>query len=375
MNYTNEGKKGYAVRIICVVGTRPNFNKMAALYREFGNRKSIEPILVHTGQHYDYNMSQIFFEDLGLPKPDIDLEVCGGSNTYQTAQIMLKFEPILSDYSPDLVVVVGDVNSTLAAALVAAKERIPVTHVEAGLRSGDRDMPEEINRILVDHISDLMFVTEQSGLDNLIREGIPQGKIYFVGNVMVDTLLHNIEKATQTNILQRLGITANEYVLVTLHRPSNVDNDSVLKNIMHALKEISTYKKVVLPIHPRTKKNIERFGLLEMIGTGSELLMIEPLGYLEFLNAMNHAYAVITDSGELEETTMLGVPCLTVRNNTERPVTVQYGTNVLVGTDSKNIIRAFINISNSSMRKQQRPPMWDGNTASRIVDVLVCKYS
>ena len=359
------------MKLLCVVGTRPNFIKMGALYNEFSLRKNIKPILVHTGQHYDQNMSDVFFDELGLPKPDINLGICGGFNTNQTANMMIKFAPVLKEINPDLVIVVGDVNSTVATALVTAEARKPLAHVEAGLRSGDRDMPEEINRIIVDHLSDLLFVTEQSGLDNLEKEGIPEDIAFFVGNVMVDSLLLHLEKAEKSRILQKLRLSKNEYILVTIHRPSNTDDKKVLNQITLALKEISYKKRILLPLHPRTRMRIKDFGLLHLIEKDSGFIITEPLGYLDFLNAMKNAFAVFTDSGGIqEETTILGVQCLTLRNNTERPATIKYGSNKIVGMNSKQIIEAFNNLVERSDRDIKYPPLWDGNAASRIVDVL-----
>jgi len=364
------------MKIVCVVGTRPNFIKIGALYNEFNKRKNIYPLLVHTGQHYDHNMSAVFFDELGLPKPDINLEVGSGTNTFQTAQIMLMFEPILKEFLPDLVIVVGDVNSTLAAAFVTANVHIPLAHVEAGLRSGDRKMPEEINRIIVDHLADFLFVTEQSGLNNLKKEGISDEKIFFVGNVMVDSLLNNIQKAENSTILKSLGVSKNEYILVTLHRPSNADDEANLKNILMALMEINHNKTVVLPIHPRTKKMIQNFGMNHLLENKPGFIITHPLGYLDFLNAMKNAYAVITDSGGIqEETTVLGVRCLTIRNNTERPITIECGTNTLVGTEKAKIIQGFNAVSTKTEKHYQRPPFWDGKAAERIVDILTKNIS
>ncbi len=362
------------MKIMSIAGTRPNFIKLSALYKEFSKRQNIFPILVHTGQHYDYNMSKVFFNELELPEPDINLEVGSGTNTYQTALIMLKIEPVLKLHSPDLVIVVGDVNSTLAATLASVNLHIPVAHVEAGLRSGDRGMPEEINRILVDHLADFLFVTEQSGLDNLRNEGISDEKVFFVGNVMVDTLLNNIQKAEKSSILEVLSLVRNEYILVTLHRPSNADDESTLKNILMALMAINHDKKIMLPIHPRTKKMLSKFGLEEVINNKPDFIVTDPLGYLDFIFAMQNAYAVITDSGGVqEETTVLGVRCLTIRNNTERPVTINCGTNTLVGTDKEKIIRGFSNVVQENKVIRKCPPLWDGKAANRIVDIFT-KY-
>ncbi len=360
-----------SMRILCVVGTRPNFIKMAALYREMGRHSGCEPVLVHTGQHYEEKMSEVFFKELGLPEPDINLNVSGGSLTWQTSQTMLRLEPVVVDVSPALVIVVGDVNSTLAASVVAAQLNIPLAHVEAGLRSRDRTMPEENNRIVVDHLADFLFVTEQSGIDNLRSEGIPDEKIFFVGNVMVDTLLFNIEKAKQSDILDCLGLTKGRYALVTLHRPSNSDDRTALEEILTALCEISRDITVVLPVHPRTRKRIEDFGLGDMIENEPGFLVTNPLGYLDFLYAMMEAHVVLTDSGGIqEETTILGIPCITMRNNTERPITVQGGTNILAGTRGSDIISAYCSLPESSIRSLRHPPLWDGRASERILDIL-----
>ena len=359
------------MKILCAAGTRPNFVKIAALYNEMLKRTDIDPILIHTGQHFDKNMSENFFHDFELPKPDFNLNVAGGTHAYQTGQIMLRFEPVLHDISPDVVIVVGDVNSTMAVSIVAAKDGFPLGHVEAGLRSGDRTMPEELNRIVVDQLADFLFVTEQSGVDNLRKEGIPDDRMFFVGNVMIDTLMSHIKKAEKSDFLDRFALTRDNYVLMTLHRPSNSDNEKILTDILSALIEISHDIKVVFPVHPRTKKQMEDFGLLTLIENEPGFLLIEPLGYIDFLNAMDNARAVLSDSGGIqEETTILGVPCLTLRNNTERPVTIQSGTNTLVGTKRENIIRGFRDLPAHRGNSYQCPHLWDGKAASRIIDIL-----
>ena len=359
------------MQILCVVGTRPNFIKMAALYKEMKKRSCFVPILVHTGQHYEENMSEVFFKELELPEPDINLNVSGGSLTWQTSQIMLCLESVMVDVSPVLVIVVGDVNSTLAASVVAAQLNTPLAHVEAGLRSRDRTMPEENNRIVVDHLADFLFVTEQSGIDNLKKEGIPDGKIFFVGNVMVDTLLSNIESAKKSDIIESLGLKKGQYALVTLHRPSNSDDRTTLQEILNALCKISREITVVLPVHPRTRKRIRDFGLGTMIENEPRFIVTEPLGYLDFLCAMMEAHVVLTDSGGIqEETTILGVPCITMRNNTERPITVQIGTNIIAGTRGRDIIKAYCSLPLSSVRSPRCPPLWDGKASKRILDVL-----
>ena len=360
------------MRVLCVVGTRPNFIKIAALYRGMRNRNDLLPTLLHTGQHYDSTMSKVFFEELEIPRPDVNLGVSGGSHSEQTATIMLKFEPVLTETNPDLVIVVGDVNSTLATALVAAKCGVPLAHVEAGLRSRDKTMPEELNRIVVDQLADFLFVTEQSGMDNLQAEGIAQDKTFLVGNVMIDTLKAHLQKALALNIPEQFNLTRSEYVLVTLHRPANVDNKPVLKDILGALANISEDKPVLLPLHPRTKGRIDEFGLSSIVENAGGLILAEPMGYLEFLCAMAHAYVVLTDSGGIqEETTILKVPCLTMRNNTERPVTIEHGTNQLVGTTGEAILKAYHELSKSQLGAKNLPPLWDGNAATRIIDILI----
>ncbi|MCX5815354.1 MAG: UDP-N-acetylglucosamine 2-epimerase (non-hydrolyzing) [Proteobacteria bacterium] len=365
-------------KIMHIVGARPNFMKVAPIMREMRKYPDrFTQILVHTGQHYDESMSEVFFSDLDLPKPDINLGVGSGTHAYQTAQIMLRFESVLLENRPDWVVVVGDVNSTIACALVCSKLGIRVAHVEAGLRSFDRTMPEEINRILTDQISDVLFTTEESANENLLREGIPKEKIYFVGNVMIDTLVHLLPKTDNRLILKELGLLKSDgqaetrsYMLVTMHRPSNVDNSETLKEIIGTLIELSKHMPVIFPVHPRTRGQIADMDLQ----TSTSLIFLDPLGYLDFLTLMRHAKLVLTDSGGIqEETTYLGVPCLTVRPNTERPVTISKGTNRLVENDSRQIIEAvkdtMDNLSKGSMRRSI-PELWDGRASQRIVEIL-----
>lgn len=365
----------FTLRIVNVVGARPNFMKIAPLMEEYRKQGGIEPILVHTGQHYDEKMSDLFFRQLEIPQPDINLGVGSGSQAVQTAEIMKAFEPVCLKYKPDMVLVVGDVNSTIACGLTAVKLGIKLAHVEAGLRSGDRSMPEEINRILTDVISDLLFCTEQSGVDNLLAEGISKEKIYLVGNVMIDTLLKNLKKAQTSNILEELenkfGIKLSRFALLTLHRPSNVDDMSVFTQIVDALNVISRDLPIIFPIHPRTKKNLLGTVLGECLEKNKNICIIEPLGYLDFLKVMSSAKVVLTDSGGIqEETTALKVPCITLRNNTERPVTVEFGSNQLAGTKTENILSAYRNIADGKMKEMQIPPLWDGRAAERIVAVL-----
>ena len=361
------------IKLMTVAGARPNFIKIAPLADEIGSRKAIDHYLVHTGQHYDTNLSHLFFQQLGIPEPDINLEVGSSSHAVQTAEIMKTFEPVLCEQRPNCVVVVGDVNSTIACALVAVKLGIPVAHVEAGLRSFDRTMPEEINRVLTDSIADYLFVTEQSGVDNLAAEGVFEEKVFFTGNVMIDTLLKHLDKARTLDVMGRFGVRKDAFGLVTLHRPSNVDDVSTLQGILDAMTAISQDYDLILPLHPRTAASIDRFGLRDELENIGRMMTIEPLGYLEFLNLMSNARFVLTDSGGIqEETTILGVPCFTLRENTERPVTITHGTNTLTGPDPARILDAFSQLD-SKPRSDSRPPLWDGKAAVRIIDILAEK--
>jgi UDP-N-acetylglucosamine 2-epimerase (non-hydrolysing) len=356
------------MRIVAVVGARPNFMKIAPLLWEIQRRAGIDAYLVHTGQHYDRRMSQLFFEELRIPRPNIDLEVGSASHAVQTAEVMKRFEPVLLEQMPDAVVVVGDVNSTLACALTAVKLGVPVAHVEAGLRSFDRTMPEEINRILTDAISRWLFVSERSGVDNLRREGAPDERIYFVGNVMIDTLLACRERLGGVSILKDMGLTPRGYGIVTLHRPANVDDPDTLAGLLRALERLQREIPLVFPVHPRTRKALPP----RLIETMPNLRLTEPLGYLEFMKLLSHARLTLTDSGGIqEETTVLGVPCLTLRNNTERPVTVEQGTNQLVGLDPERIIAAGLNALEDRRNGRHVPELWDGRAAVRIVDALL----
>ncbi len=360
------------MKIINVVGARPNFMKIAPLIRAMNDRKDrIEHLLVHTGQHYDKSMSDDFFVQLGIPDPDINLEVGSASHAVQTASIMVAFEKVLLEHKPDLIVVVGDVNSTIACALVAVKLGVKVAHVEAGLRSFDRTMPEEINRILTDAISDLLFTTEESGNENLKREGIPKEKIHFVGNVMIDTLVHCLQ--TMPDGLPYPDLRENEYAVITLHRPSNVDHPDILRNILNAFKEISRNLKLLIPLHPRTRKNIEEFGLgEELMDIAQNANVIGPIGYMEMLRLVKNSRMVITDSGGIqEETTYLGVPCITMRENTERPSTITLGTNILVGSDTRKLLQVVERVMLDSHKKGLVPPLWDGKASVRIIDNIL----
>ncbi|MEM3658727.1 MAG: UDP-N-acetylglucosamine 2-epimerase (non-hydrolyzing) [Candidatus Hadarchaeum sp.] len=355
-----------------VVGARPNFMKVSPIMREMAKYpQKFNQILVHTGQHYDDEMSQVFFDELDLPRPDVYLGVGSGSHAEQTAKVMLAFEPVLLEQKPDIVLVVGDVNSTLACALVCSKLGVKVAHVEAGLRSFDRTMPEEINRVLTDQIADLLFTTERSANENLLREGVAQDKIYFVGNVMIDSLLRNKERALALDILNRYDLKPRAFALLTLHRPSNVDVPDVLAGIIDALEEIQSRLPIIFPAHPRTMRRIQEFGLEGKIARMSNLRVIKPLGYLEFLNLMANARLVLTDSGGIqEETTILGIPCLTLRDNTERPVTILQGTNTLVGTDPGRIVAEAFNVLSGRAKVGRMPELWDGHASERIVGIL-----
>ena len=356
------------IRLLAVAGARPNFMKIAPLMKEFAKRSDrFEPILVHTGQHYDQAMSESFFRDLEIPEPDVNLGVGSGSHGEQTAQVLVAIEKLLIERKPDVVLVVGDVNSTVAATLAAVKLHIPVAHVEAGLRSWDRSMPEEINRVLTDAVSDWLFTTEPSAETNLLREGVPGEKIHFVGNVMIDTLLAHRERARHLDTLERLGLKARGYAVLTLHRPSNVDSPDQLRRLFGVLSRLGDRLPVVFPVHPRTANAIRN----NLQGERLNLHMTEPLGYLEFLRLLMDAQMVLTDSGGIqEETTALGVPCLTLRASTERPVTVSEGTNTIVGTDPKAIEVAIEKQLASPSESGRRPALWDGQAAVRIVDIL-----
>ena len=364
------------ISLICASGARPNFIKIAPLMRAFQENGNFETLLVHTGQHYDDNMSRLFFDELEIPRPDINLEVGSASHAVQTAEIMKRFEPVVLDFKPEYVLVVGDVNSTIACGLVAAKLGVRLAHVEAGLRSFDRAMPEEINRVLTDAISDLLFVTEQAGVDNLRREGIEPEKIHFVGNVMIDTLMANREKAQRSDILQRLRLSGKEYAVITLHRPSNVDDMESLREIIAAIEEIEREIKLVFPIHPRTRNNIKSTKLERKVEAMKNLLLLEPLGYLDFLCLMDNAALVMTDSGGIqEETTILGVPCMTLRENTEQPVTITEGTNWLVHATCEDILKNYREIINGDKDKDSCiPKFWDGKAAERIVKLLYLNH-
>ncbi|MEJ5368192.1 MAG: UDP-N-acetylglucosamine 2-epimerase (non-hydrolyzing) [Bryobacteraceae bacterium] len=360
------GGSASGLRLLCVGGARPNFMKLAPLLDALRSDDFFHPLLVHTGQHYDHQMSGAFFRDLGLPDPDFYLGVGSGSHAQQTAEILKSFEPVVLDAKPDAVVVVGDVNSTIGCALVAAKLCIPVVHVEAGLRSFDRTMPEEINRVLTDAISDLLLVSEPSGVENLRREGADPARIHLVGNLMIDSLRRHLEQSRGLRMAQRLELAPRSYGLVTLHRPANVDHPEALAGILEALRQISQELPLVFPVHPRTRPRLEAVEAR----SNQRIRLLEPLSYLEFLGLMSDAAAVFTDSGGVqEETTVLGIPCFTLRDNTERPVTIQQGTNRLAGTSRDSILEAWR--THGLERPGARvPDLWDGQAATRCVRAL-----
>lgn len=366
--------------IACVVGARPNFMKIAPIMAALRDADQLPPaVLIHTGQHYDKDMKESFFIQLGIPEPDVDLEVGSGSHAVQTAEIMKRFEQVVEQLEPSAVLVVGDVNSTIACALVASKKQIPVIHVEAGLRSFDRAMPEEINRVLTDQLSDLLFTTERAARDNLLREGIADGRIHFVGNVMIDTLLARKESAlapavTLTKYIGERAAQACEggYAVLTLHRPSNVDDAAVLERLVDTLRRVADRLPLVFAVHPRTRGALTKAGLLDTVQEHGSIFCLPPLGYYEMLGMMANATVVLTDSGGIqEETTALGIPCITLRENTERPITVTEGTNTVVGTDPEKIMAAFDAVMTHGGKAGRVPEGWDGNAAQRIRDRLV----
>jgi len=376
--------------IFLVAGARPNFMKIAPLASEL-KKANMEHKIIHTGQHYDIQMSEAFFKDLGIPEPDISLGVGSGTHAEQTGRVMIEFEKVCRQERPELIVVVGDVNSTIACALVASKLSIPVAHVEAGLRSFDRTMPEEINRLLTDQISDFLFTTCEDANINLKNEGIPDNKIFFVGNVMIDTLLKQVELAKQSEILEKLRLkergVVKDFGLLTLHRPSNVDNATILEGILNVILDFSKQIPVIFPLHPRTLKQLGRFGLICMVKYHEDIssvmkkesrniIGIPPLGYLDFQCLLAHARLVLTDSGGIqEETTILGIPCLTLRNNTERPITVREGTNIVVGNDPLEIKNNIRHVMDKDASRLAVPKYWDGKAAERIVGIIKTKLN
>ncbi len=361
------------MKIISIVGARPNFIKIAPLNKEFSRYSDrVNHKICHTGQHFDEKMSKVFFNDLNLPEPDFFLGVGSGSHAVQTARIMIEFERILLDEKPDLIIVVGDVNSTMACSIVASKLNIKIAHVEAGLRSFDRTMPEEINRMVTDTLSDFLFVSEKSGLENLEREGVADSNVFFTGNIMIDSLVHYLDRINQSNIISKYKLDKQDYILATFHRPSNVDSFSDIKSLEDLLNSLAEKRKIIFPIHPRTLNNIQKHHLWDNIHPN--IIITNPLGYFDFLALMRNAEMVITDSGGIqEETTYLGVQCLTMRENTERPVTIELGTNQLVGTDISAIKSAADGVLDGKVKKGGVPKLWDGKTAERIVSILMEK--
>ena len=356
--------------VILVVGARPNFMKIAPLHAELA-RRGVSQLLLHTGQHYDAAMSKIFFEELGMPRPDVYLGVGSGTHAEQTSRVMVEFEQVCFEHKPAFVVVVGDVNSTLACALVCAKLWIPVAHVEAGLRSGDWRMPEEVNRVVTDRIANHLLTPSPDADVNLLAEGVAPERITLVGNIMIDTLLIHLERARETDVLARLGVAAGEFAVLTMHRPSNVDDPEVFARILTALETVGQRVPIVFPVHPRTAQRAEEFGLQARLESAPGMILCPPLGYLEFQGLTSQAALVLTDSGGLqEETTALGIPCITMRENTERPITVEQGTNVVVGSDVDKIVAEAMRACDGGGKVGRVPDLWDGCTAGRVADVI-----
>ena len=355
-----------------VAGARPNFMKLAPVVRAILSEGKVRPRIIHTGQHYDPSMNRVFFEELGIPDPDVHLEVGSGSHGAQTARILERYESHLIQHPPDATVVFGDVNSTVACALAATKLRVPVVHVEAGLRSFDRTMPEEINRVLTDAIADLLLVSEPSGIANLKREGIEEAKIQMVGNVMIDTLVRELPKAKLLQTKEKLDLKAGSYALVTMHRPSNVDDPEILERLLILLREFSGQLPVIFPVHPRTRKSAEQANLSDLLTGNGTFKAIDPIPYLDNLCLMAHARMVLTDSGGMqEETTFLKIPCLTLRENTERPITVEKGTSRLVGNDTDKIREGFEDIMADKWPIGEDIPLWDGRASERVADAII----
>jgi UDP-N-acetylglucosamine 2-epimerase (non-hydrolysing) len=360
------------IKIITVVGTRPNFIKASPLHKAFSQYENVKHIIVHTGQHYDNSMSDVFFKDLNLPEPEIYLGVGSGSHSKQTAEVLTGFEKVILSENPDLVIVLGDVNSTMAAALAAVKSGVRVAHIEAGLRSFDRTMPEEINRIVTDAVSDYFFVTEESGVNNLRREGADQSKIFFVGNIMIDSLVAHESKAVSSRIREKLGLFDRKYFLMTLHRAANVDQKENLVKVLEIIERVSKISPIVYPVHPRAKKMISRFSLETRFNALENLVITEPLGYLDFLNLQMHAVGILTDSGGMQaEATHLNVPCITLRERTEQPVTVEKGTCVLAGLNAEVVYDFAVNAFEGNWKKSDVPPLWDGKTGERIAKIVL----
>ncbi len=365
------------VYLATVVGARPNFMKMAPLLRALDKYEGVTTTLIHTGQHYDSQLSDVFFRDLGMKHPDIHLEVGSGKHGQQTARVLEKMEEVLEDGPTgsgayDRLIVVGDVNSTMAATLAAVKMGIPVAHVEAGLRSRDRTMPEEINRLVTDAISDMLLVSEPEGLENLKQEGHDERQVHLVGNVMIDTLLHQLSAARKLDVLEQLGVRPDEYGIVTLHRPSNVDQAETLGPLIDVMVQISRDLKLVFPVHPRTKARLEAFGLMEKLKSAAGVILQPPMGYMEFLALTSQSRVIVTDSGGLqEESTALGIPCLTMRENTERPITVEMGTSTLIGSDADKLRLHLEQVLQGTYKKGSCPELWDGKAAERIAEIVV----
>ncbi|MGD9125899.1 MAG: UDP-N-acetylglucosamine 2-epimerase (non-hydrolyzing) [Planctomycetia bacterium] len=363
-------------RLACIVGARPNFMKMAPLLRAFAKHDNLEPVLIHTGQHYDRNLSDVFFEELEMPRPDVSLEVGSGKHGAQTARVIERFEEVLESAEEEgkpfsRVIVVGDVNSTMATTIAAIKMQIPVAHVEAGLRSFDRTMPEELNRLITDAVADMLLVSEPDGIKNLKAEGQPDEKIHLVGNVMIDTLMSLLPKAQKRDALKNVDVTPGEYGLVTLHRPANVDSPETLGPMLDVLLDTAKKVKLVFPIHPRTMARIESFGFNKKIEEVHGLILLEPQGYLDFLAFSSQAKVIVTDSGGLqEESTVLGIPCLTARPNTERPITVTQGTSTLVGSDATKLQKHLDEVLDGTYKQGTCPELWDGHASERIAQIL-----
>ena len=364
------------MKIACIVGARPNFMKIAPILRAMKQHENLDPVLIHTGQHYDKYLSDIFFEELGIDPPDIALGIGSGTHAKQTADVMVAMEEVLlkardNDQAFDRLMVVGDVNSTAAATIAAVKLHIPVAHVEAGLRSLDRRMPEEINRIITDSICDMLFVSEPVGIENLKKEGHPDDQMYLVGNVMIDTLMTQVERAKQTGMTDKAGVTPGQYGVITLHRPSNVDHADVLAGLIDVIREISIEMPFVFPIHPRTKARLDSFGLFERLNGSNNVTCLDPIGYLDFLNLTSQAKVICTDSGGLqEESTALLVPCLTLRENTERPITCTEGTSTLIGNDAEKLKQHLREVIDGTYKTGSCPKLWDGKAAERIASIL-----
>lgn len=358
--------------VVMAVGARPNFMKLAPLWKRLSAHRALHPLIVHTGQHYDQNMSGAFFEELELPAPHISLGVGSGSHGWQTARVLEGFENTLLDLAPDLVIVFGDVNSTLACSLAAAKLNMPLAHVEAGLRSRNRRMPEEINRILTDHLADYLFAPSEDSVSNLLHEGIPRSSIFLVGNIMIDTLYQGLERAMDSGVLARLGVAEKQYLLVTLHRAENVDDAARVAIVLHIVKQLQEQYRIVFPMHPRTRKRLDALNLLDRLESMDNIRLCRPLGYIDFIRLEHDALAVLTDSGGVqEETTVMGVPCVTLRDETERPVTVSMGTNRVTGLDATAVLEAIDDIMAGRWAKGCQPDLWDGRTALRIEAILL----